>query len=50
MNTNLGKGRKKEEHMEEEEKKAIADALKRYCELDTMAMVIIMEAWKDMVK
>jgi hypothetical protein len=32
-----------------EEKKSITSALKRYCELDTMAMVIIMEAWRDMV-
>ena len=30
--------------MKDEEKKAIGAALKRYCELDTMAMVIIMEA------
>jgi hypothetical protein len=35
--------------MGDEEKKSISDALKRYCELDTMAMVIIMEAWKDMI-
>ena len=36
--------------MSVEEKNNIADALKRYCELDTMAMVIIMEAWLDMIK
>jgi hypothetical protein len=36
--------------MGEEEKKSISEALKRYCELDTMAMVIIMEAWRDMIK
>ena len=36
--------------MGEEEKKSISDALKRYCELDTMAMVLIMEAWRDMIK
>ena len=36
--------------MKDEEKKAIGAALKRYCELDTMAMVIIMEAWRDMIK
>ena len=32
-----------------EEKKSIATALKKYCELDTMAMVMIMEAWRDIV-
>ena len=31
------------------EKIQICNALKRYCELDTMAMVIIIEAWKDMI-
>lgn len=36
--------------MGETEKKSISEALKRYCELDTMAMVIIMEAWRDMIK
>jgi len=36
--------------MGDEEKKSISEALKRYCELDTMAMVLIMEAWRDMVK
>ena len=36
--------------MGNEEKKSISEALKRYCELDTMAMVIIMEAWRDMIK
>jgi hypothetical protein len=36
--------------MGEEEKERISKALKRYCELDTMAMVMIMEAWIDMVK
>ena len=33
-----------------EEKSTISKALKRYCELDTMAMVMIMEAWRDMIK
>ena len=33
-----------------EEKESISAALKRYCELDTMAMVIIMEAWRDIIK
>ena len=36
-------------HMSDKERKVIANALKFYCELDTMAMVIIMEAWRDMV-
>ena len=36
--------------MGETEKIDISNALKRYCELDTMAMVIIMEAWRDMIK
>ena len=29
-----------------EERKAIADALLRYCELDTLAMVMIYQAWR----
>lgn len=36
--------------MHEEERNNIAQALKRYCELDTMAMVMIMEAWREMIK
>jgi len=36
--------------MHDEERNNIGEALKRYCELDTMAMVIIMEAWRDMIK
>ena len=36
--------------MADEEKQNIAEALKRYCELDTMAMVMIVEAWRDMIK
>ena len=36
--------------MSDAERNNIADALKRYCELDTMAMVMIMEAWLDMIK
>ena len=31
------------------EKIEICNALKRYCELDTMAMVIIIETWRDMI-
>jgi len=36
--------------MQDEERSNIGEALKRYCELDTMAMVMIMEAWRDMIK
>jgi len=36
--------------MHDEERNNIGEALKRYCELDTMAMVMIMEAWRDMIK
>ena len=36
--------------MKEEERNNIGEALKMYCELDTMAMVMIMEAWRDMIK
>ena len=35
--------------MKEEERNNIREALKMYCELDTMAMVMIMEAWRDMI-
>ncbi len=36
--------------MTEQERENIVSALKRYCELDTMAMVMIVEAWKDWCK
>jgi len=36
--------------MKEEERNNIGEALKMYCELDTMAMVMIMEAWRNMIK
>ncbi len=36
--------------MGDAEKKSISKALKRYCELDTMAMVIIMESWIDQIR
>ena len=32
-----------------DEKKALESALLRYCELDTLAMVMIYEAWRDML-
>ena len=35
--------------MKEQERNNIGKALKMYCELDTMAMVMIMEAWRDMI-
>lgn len=31
------------------EKKAISKALLQYCELDTLAMVMLYEAWKDLI-
>jgi hypothetical protein len=34
--------------MGEGERKRIAEALLKYCELDTLAMVMIYEGWKDM--
>ena len=36
--------------MKDHEIESLSKALKRYCELDTMAMVLIMEAWIDFVK
>lgn len=35
------------EEMGDAERRALHDALLRYCELDTMAMVMIFESWKD---
>jgi hypothetical protein len=35
--------------MKELERTRIKEALLRYCELDTLAMVMIYEAWKDMI-
>jgi hypothetical protein len=34
----------------EEQRKRIADSLLRYCELDTLAMVMIVEGWREMIK
>jgi hypothetical protein len=42
--------RMKFEEMDEVERKEIREALLRYCELDTLAMVMIYEAWADLVK
>lgn len=38
------------EDMSGEEREAIRDALYRYCELDTLAMVMIYEGWREMLK
>ena len=38
------------EDMSAEERSALCAALKRYCELDTLAMVMIFEAWREMLK
>ena len=35
------------QYMTEYERQAIKGGLKKYCELDTMAMVMIYEAWMD---
>lgn len=37
-------------NMTDDERLNILNALKRYCELDTLAMVMIVEAWKDWCK
>jgi hypothetical protein len=37
------------EEMSEYERKEIEKALLKYCELDTLAMVMIYEGWKDLV-
>lgn len=38
------------EDMSQAERAAIQTALKRYCELDTLAMVMIYEGWREMLK
>lgn len=38
------------EDIEESAKDSIAEALLRYCELDTLAMVMIYEAWREMLR
>lgn len=38
------------EEMSEAEREAIRGSLLRYCELDTFAMVMIYEGWREMVK
>ena len=34
----------------ENQRQSIRDSLYRYCELDTMAMVMLLEGWKYMIK
>lgn len=43
-------GRMQFEEMSEYEREEIKSALLKYCELDTMAMVMIYEGWKDMIR
>jgi len=38
------------EEMSEYERDEIINALLKYCELDTMAMVMIYEGWRDLVR
>jgi len=37
-------------NVSEEQREYLQQALFKYCELDTMAMVMIMEAWREMIK
>ena len=37
------------EEMSEYERQEISKALLKYCELDTLAMVMLYEGWKDMI-
>ena len=37
-------------HMSDFEREELRKALLKYCELDTLAMVMIVEAWRDVVK
>ena len=37
-------------HLSAQEREKIVTALKRYCELDTLAMVFIYEGWREMLK
>jgi hypothetical protein len=38
------------EDMSDYERKEIHDALLKYCELDTLAMVMIYEGWSELIK
>ena len=37
-------------NVSDEQRESLKQALYKYCELDTMAMVMIVEAWRDMIK
>lgn len=37
-------------HMSDFEREELKKALLKYCELDTLAMVMIVEAWQGMIK
>ena len=43
-------GRMQFSEISEYEKKELESALLNYCELDTLAMVMIYEAWREMLK
>jgi len=43
-------GRLQFEELTDQDRRRIKNALLRYCELDTLAMVMIIEAWKDWAK
>lgn len=43
-------GRMQFEEMSDYERQEISQALLKYCELDTMAMVMIYEGWKDLLR
>jgi hypothetical protein len=38
------------EEMGEEERAQITAALLRYCELDTLAMVMLVQGWQDLLR
>ncbi len=37
-------------NVSDEQRESLKQALFKYCELDTMAMVMIIEAWRDMIE
>ena len=43
-------GRMQYQEMSDYEKNELSQALLNYCELDTMAMVMIYEGWREMLK
>ena len=42
--------RMQSEEMQDFEREKIQTALLKYCELDTMAMVMLYEGWKDLLQ